>query len=82
MATTSIMFAVADDDLPVLDDLVSRFGSGDRNAFLREAMRRMRHDLFVERMRGVQANVRSDLFGRTVDRDRVAQAVRQVLDDE
>ncbi len=82
MATTSITFAVAAEDLPMLDELVSRFGSGDRDAFLHEAMLRMRHDVFVARMRGLQADVRADLFGRVLDRDRVAHAVRQVLDDE
>lgn len=80
MATTSIKFAVADEDLPMLDELVARFG--DHNAFLREAMRRMRHDLFAERMRHLQADIRDDLFGRVVDRDRVTHTVRQVLDDE
>ncbi|MCL2091736.1 MAG: hypothetical protein FWH11_11175 [Micrococcales bacterium] len=81
MATTPVEFAVADEDRPVLDELVARFGGGDHNVFLREAMRRMRHDLFAQRMRDLQADVRADLFGRVVDRDRVARTVRQVLDD-
>jgi len=81
MATRSIGFVVADEDLPLLDELVARFG-GDRGVFLREAMRRMNHDLFAERMRDLQADVRSDLGGRVVDRGEVAQAVRQALDDE
>ena len=82
MVAKSIGFAVADEDLPLLDELVARFGGGDRGVFLREAMRRMHHDLFVERMQALQANIRSDLGGRVVDRDETAQAVRQALDDE
>jgi hypothetical protein len=82
MAATSITFSVAAEDLSMLDDLVSRLGGGDRDVFLRLAMRRMRHDAFVERMRDLQADVRADLFGRVLDRDRVALAVRQVLADE
>ncbi len=81
MATSSITFTVADEELPMLDALVERFGGGDPDAFLREAMRRMRHDLFAERMRGVQADIRDDLFGRVVDRDRAVHAVREVLDN-
>lgn len=78
MATHSIGFAVAVEDLPVLDELVARFG-GTRDAFLREAMRRMRHDLFVERMNDLQADIRSDLRGRVVGRNEVADVVSQAL---
>lgn len=80
MATTPVGFSVADDDLPLLDELVERFGGGDPNVFLRAAMRRMHHDMFADRMRQLQQDIRSDLRGRVIDRDEVARAVRQSAD--
>ena len=41
MATRTIGFAVAEEDLPRLDRLTARFGNGNRSAFLREALHQM-----------------------------------------
>lgn len=41
MATKTIGFAVAEEDLSRLERLVTKFGDGDRSAFLREAMHQM-----------------------------------------
>jgi len=75
MATKPIGFTVDIGDLQALDELVAQFG-GDRDAFLHEAIRRMRHDLFAERMCDLQEDIRSDLRGRVVDRDEVAEVLR------
>jgi len=44
MAAQTVGFAVADDDRPMLDRLVERYGHGNRSEFLRVAMKVMAHE--------------------------------------
>ena len=41
MATKTVGFQIAEEDLARLDRLAARFGNGNRSAFLREAMHQM-----------------------------------------
>lgn len=81
MAAKTVGFAVAEEDVAELKELVDYFGHGNRSEFLRVAMRRMRHELFAERMRGLQSEAREQLGGRVVSRDEVGQLVKRVLAD-
>lgn len=80
MAAKSIGFAVADEDAPLLKQLVEHYGHGNRSEFLRAAMKRMRHEMFAERMRVLQGEIREDLGGRVVSADEVAERIRAVLE--
>ncbi len=55
MATTTIGFAVADEDRDRLDRLVEHFGAGNRSAFLRAALPVMEALARADRLRELQA---------------------------
>jgi hypothetical protein len=55
MATKTVGFAVADEDLPRLERLTRKYGGGNRSAFLREAMRQMEVLERAERLSELQA---------------------------
>jgi len=79
MASRSIGFAVAEEDLPLLDELVEKYGGGNRSELLRVAMRRLRHDAWAEKMRTLQADARAEMGGRVYTPDEVQALVKQVL---
>lgn len=81
MAAKLIRFAVAEEDAPLLEELVVHFGHGNRSEFLRAAMKRMRHERFAERMRALQADVRVDAGGRAVSAEELTERVRAVLSE-
>jgi Arc/MetJ-type ribon-helix-helix transcriptional regulator len=55
MATTTIGFAIADEDRDRLDRLVQHFGAGNRSAFLRAALPVMEALARADRLRELQA---------------------------
>ena len=55
MATSTIGFAVDDNDRERLDRLVERFGNGNRSAFLRAAIPVMEAVARAERLQEIQA---------------------------
>jgi Arc/MetJ-type ribon-helix-helix transcriptional regulator len=55
MSTRTVGFAVAEEDVERLDRLTSRFGHGNRSAFLREAMKQMEVVERSERLAELQA---------------------------
>jgi len=63
MTARSVAFAVAEEDMPVLDRLVEEFGGGNRSEFLRQAMRRMRHEAWAAGMRDLQAKAHAEIGG-------------------
>jgi hypothetical protein len=55
VSTTTIGFAVADDDRERLDRLVAQFGGGNRSAYLRATLPVMESLARAERLRELQA---------------------------
>jgi hypothetical protein len=78
MAAQTVGFAVADDDRPLLDRLVERYGHGNRSEFLPVAMRVMAAEERAERLRDIQARAHAQL-GRVFTADEVNDLVRGVL---
>jgi len=78
MAARTVGFAVADEDRPLLDRLVDRYGGGNRSEFLRRAMRVMAAEERAERLRGIQARAHA-AAGRSYTADEVNDLVRKVL---
>lgn len=76
MAAKSIGFAVAEEDLPLLEQLVEQFGGGNRSEFLRVAMRRLHHEAWAEKTRALQAETRRALAGRVYTTEEVVQLVK------
>ena len=79
MPAKTVGFAISEQDRPQLDLLVEHFGHGNRSEFLRAAMKRMRHEMWSEKMRGLQAQARQDLGCRVVTREEVNALVKKTL---
>jgi Arc/MetJ-type ribon-helix-helix transcriptional regulator len=54
VTTTTIGFAVSDEDRPLLDRLVTRFGRGNRSEYLRETLRVMESIALAEEIQELQ----------------------------
>jgi Arc/MetJ-type ribon-helix-helix transcriptional regulator len=78
MAARTVGFAVADEDRPLLERLVERYGRGNRSEFLRAAMNVMAAEERADRLRGLQERVHAQV-GRTYSADEVNDLVRKVL---
>ncbi len=79
MAAKTVRFAIPDEERPELDALVAYFANGNRSEFLMAAMKRMKHQMWAEKMCGRQAAVREDLGGRVVPREEVTAMVKKTL---
>jgi hypothetical protein len=79
MATTTIGFAVADEDRAELDELVDYFAQGNRSAYLRATLKVMKSIKLAEQLRELQAygQRKSAELGLTVDD--VPEVTRRVL---
>lgn len=79
MSSTTVGFAVSDDDRPRLERLTARYGGGNRSAFLRVALDHMEAIERAEELASLQAygNERSAAAGLS-HRDAVA-VVRRAL---
>jgi Arc/MetJ-type ribon-helix-helix transcriptional regulator len=78
MAARSVAFAVAEEDMPVLDQLVDQFGGGNRSEFLRQAMKRMRHEAWAEPMRNLQAKAHAEIGG-PLSREQIDALIKETL---
>jgi len=79
MAAQTVGFAIASEDRQQLDQLVEHFGGGNRSEFLRAAMKRMRHEMWAEKMRDIQAQGRADLGGRVVSPEEIRARIAETL---
>ena len=79
MATKTIGFAVAEEDLARLDHLTNRFGNGNRSAFLREAMHQMEVVDRAARLVELQAYGARRAAEADLDEDDPVVVVRRVL---
>ena len=78
MAVKTVGFAIADDDRPLLDRLVERYGHGNRSEFLRAAMKIMAAEERAERLRSLQDRVHTQV-GQVYSPTQVNELVRSVL---
>lgn len=79
MASTTIGFAIADEDRERLDRLVDHFGDGNRSAFLRESLRVMEGVMLAEELRDLQAYGQQKLAEKGYTLDDVSRLVREAL---
>lgn len=79
MSTSTLGFAVADDDRALLDELVAYFGHGNRSAYLRATLRVMRSVKLADELRDVQAFGQSKLAEQGIAIDDIAGITRRVL---
>jgi hypothetical protein len=79
MSTSTLGFAVADEDRPVLDELVEYFGNGNRSAYLRATLKVMRSVKLADELRELQAYGQSTLAVQGLTVDDIADVTRRVL---
>lgn len=79
MATRTIGFAVADEDVARLGRLAQKYGGGNRSAFLREAMRQMEVLERAERLSHLQAYGAERAAASGVSYEQSVKVVRRVL---
>jgi Arc/MetJ-type ribon-helix-helix transcriptional regulator len=77
MSTSTIGFAVADEDRERLERLVQHFGGGNRSAFLRAALPVMESLARAERLRELQARNAERTAAAGQDYDTLLAAVQQ-----
>jgi len=81
MGAQPVAFSVLESDLPLLEELVEQYGGGNRSEFLRQAMRRMRHETWAAKMRDLQAQVHAEV-GRTLTREEIRTSITAVLSEQ
>ncbi|MGE5828280.1 MAG: hypothetical protein ACM30G_07930 [Micromonosporaceae bacterium] len=79
MSTSTLGFAVADEDRAVLDELVEYFGHGNRSAYLRATLKVMRSVKLAEELRELQTYGQSTLAAQGLTVDDIADVTRRVL---
>jgi len=79
MSTTTLGFAVSDEDRSVLDELVEYFGQGNRSAYLRATFKIMRSVKLAEELRELQAFGQQNLAAQGLSVDDVTAITRRVL---
>ena len=66
MTTTTIGFAVSEEDRPLLDRLVARFGKGNRSEYLRETFRVMESIAIAEEIQELQERNAGNLPAKSI----------------
>ena len=66
MTTTTIGFAVSDEDRPLLDRLVARFGKGNRSEYLRETLRVVESIAIAEELQELQERNAGNLAAKGI----------------
>ncbi len=79
MSTSTLGFAVADEDRALLDELVTYFGNGNRSAYLRATLKVMRSVKLAEELRELQAFEQGKLAEQGVTVDDIPDITRRVL---
>ena len=75
--TTTVGFAVADEDRAELDELVDYFGAGNRSAYLRATLKVMRSVQLADQLRRVQTYGQSKLAEAGLSLDDIPALVRR-----
>jgi hypothetical protein len=79
VSTTTIGFAVSDEDRPTLDELVEYFGDGNRSAYLRATFKIMKSVKLAEEWRRLQADGQQHLAAQGLTLDDVPEITKRVL---
>lgn len=77
MATTTVGFAVADEDQERLARLVEYFGAGNRSAYLRATLAVMESLARAERLRELQAESAERLAGENLSDGDLLEGIRR-----
>jgi len=75
--TTTVGFAVSDEDRAELDELVDYFAAGNRSAYLRATLKVMRSVQLAEQLRAMQAYGQSRLAASGMNLADIPAAVRR-----
>lgn len=76
MSTTSIGFAVSDEDRARLDELAAYFGGGNRSAYLRATFKVMESIRRADILRDLQARSHQRLAEHDITEDNLDELIR------
>lgn len=76
MATTSVGFAVSDEDRARLDELVEYFGGGNRSAYLRATLKVMESIRRADILRDLQARSHQRLAEQGIAEEDLDERIR------
>jgi hypothetical protein len=79
MGTKTVGFAISDEDLAELDELVEYFGHGNRSAYLRATFKVMKSVKLAEQWREMQAYGQQRLAEQGLTLEQVPEITRRVL---
>ena len=77
MSAITVGFAIDPELRPALDEVVKRYGGGNRSAFLRLAVRDYQARLRLEGLHALRETARQERGGRLLTPDEVMQLVKQ-----
>lgn len=80
MATKTVGFAVSDQDLEDLEELVEYFANGNRSAYLRQTIKVMKSVMLAERLRAHQTYGAQKSAELGISPDDIPALVRRVLE--
>jgi Arc/MetJ-type ribon-helix-helix transcriptional regulator len=79
MSSSTVGFALADEDRQRLERLVEHFGHGNRSAFLRASMKVMEGVMLADELRDLQAYGQRKLAERGLAVEDVPRLVREAI---
>lgn len=79
MRAKTVGFAIADEDRPLLEELVAEYGGGNRSEFLRYAMKKIARDRLAERLSKLQLDARDDMDGKVYTTEETQDLIKKVL---
>ena len=79
MRAKTVGFAIADEDRPLLDELVAEYGGGNRSEFLRYALKKISRDRLAERLSKLQLDAREDMDGKVYTTEETQALIKKVL---
>ena len=79
MGTSTLGFAVAEEDRALLDELVAYFGKGNRSAYLRATLKVMRSVKLAEELRELQAFGQGRLAEQGLTVEDIPDITRRIL---
>lgn len=79
MSTSTLGFAVADEDRAELEELVEYFGRGNRSAYLRATLKVMKSVKLAEELRELQSYGQGRLAEQGLTLEDIPEVTRRVL---
>lgn len=78
MVARPISFAVEDEDIPLLEELATEFGGGNRSEFLRVAMKEFKKKLRFQQMEELHAEMLKERGGKVYSTEETLRLIDEL----